>query len=273
MKNPEEIIKMHVEEDVELLQSINFMDMKGYEEKIGEAIRLKSICYLYDAFQDESIDITDANMRFYKNEFKISISSEMSEAEVYEFMETYNEEIEAEIYERDNSDLVTMISRHHESPVAFYDVGFELPSGSWSWSKKEVQYFKKQIKKALRIQGINKWDEEIVRIINHASYGGTLNIYFKMELDEVFSNLQDANVIDFSRDINIGIVDHWNGSGFVDNLEKCHIRLPFNSENLHLEKNINYNWTYDISDSIENWCLGTDMQLEICKDCELELIG
>ncbi len=135
-----------------------------------------------------------------------------------------------------------------------------MEAESWSWHKPRIRLERYAIKKHLGIVATTSYDDAIEMMIRQASYGGQLLIFFNLKIDDFIGDLPERNTIKFNNAM-IGIIDHGNGSGDVlDRDIKEEIILPYDHENVFLEKSIKYNWTYSIAGMCRDWADSTSIE-------------
>lgn len=234
--------------------------LDGMTDSIQIGLNSNDWSSLYQAIDEAYIDDS-----YYIDEVKKELRNDLEKKydidkdEAQEILDEYEDELRDEIYERDDSDVFKDLLQNTTAFIAHYDTGYEVPEGSWQWSRRRVEYEKKQIKKHLGIHGINKWDDEIRKLIYNASYGGQINIYFELDLKEFMKreNVEENGAINFTGVVWIGIVDHGNGSGDVEDFHDINLKFAYNPNNVFLEESIKYNWTYSIAGMMRDWCAST----------------
>lgn len=226
------------------------------QELLQQCISDNDFCPLWEAIDEWFIDSPHYAFEYLNKELISDMVNEfdIDDDEAEELIEEYRDEIEEHYYSVDDSDVSKDLLRNTGSLIAHYDTGYYMESGSWNWSEVETRLERIKIKKFLGIKD-SGYDDDIDMMIAQASGGGQLNIYFKMDFEDFINN--DKKSIIFSN-YQIGIVNHFEGSG--DTLEteiKGDLKLPFNPQNVFLEKSIKYNWTYSIAGMVSNWCDST----------------
>ena len=251
--------KISLEQVVELLPSrvsliyVDYNDsLDGHEEKIQECIHKRNFDSLVELVDDSFMEAEWAGLDYVLKELKDDIERAFDIEDAQYILDDYEDEIRDAIYDRCDDDTVGDLLRNTGSIIAHYDTGYEVPGDSWSWSEAQVRLERIKIKKHLSIHH-SDFDDDMDMMIRQASYGGQVLVYFKMDPKD-FIDIEDGiKSIEFS-DAWIGIVDHCNGSGDVMHLPKHTFTLPYNQENVFLEKTIKYNWTYSIAGMVSNWC-------------------
>lgn len=151
------------------------------------------------------------------------------------------------------------LMRNTPAQVFFYDTGMETEGETWAFSPAERRLAKYRIKKTLSIPD-SRFDKNIYEMIDNASYGGRLVVYFNMDIDDLLELMaKNANRITFSNAA-IAIIDNANGSGHDTELPKFTFSLPLKRENIFYEKAIHYNYTFSVCGMSSDWCDSTDVQ-------------
>jgi hypothetical protein len=156
--------------------------------------------------------------------------------------------------------------------IFFYDLSLELTEEPWQMSKEAIAAEVWQIKKLLGIRKKNTaYDKQIHGLVINASYGGSLEVYFRYRINELLDIIDgdNSNFITFTNP-HLGIIDHSNGSGDVCFLNNFKFSVPYNRENLFYENSVHYNWTNDICGMEDEWCKETGIALEIKKTRRLK---
>lgn len=209
--------------------------------------------WLMDA-QDESID-------YIFKELKKTISNdfELEEEEAEDIIETYWEDLRQEIQERDISNPIHDLLRNTDDPVCFYDTGIELFEG---YDEADLKNAIRLVKKTLKIK-TKKYDTRISIMLQQASYGGLLVVYFRKDAEELM-NIGEANTITFKNPM-IAVIDMVNGSGDHTDLEGHQFSLPFTPKNIFVDKTFKYSYTFSVCGMYSNWCDCTDVSFSNTK--------
>lgn len=229
----------------------------GNVKTLQECISDGTMESLYDSLNDwDDYEAVESEIKDLRTalENKYGIDSKESK----EITDSFEDEIKEIIRDRDESTPIADMLKNTSKFHAHYDTGYWVESGSWSWNKRRINYEKKQIKKALGIQGINIWDNEIRQLLYNATGGGQLLIYFREDVKDLIQD-DDTKSIEFSGTVWIGIVNHNEGSGNVESFERIKLYFPFNRKNLFLEESIKYNWTFSIAGMCYDWCDSTNI--------------
>lgn len=230
-------------------------------DTIGKSIRTQDYQPL-----DELID------RWFEDDFygldsaieelntKLQAEFDITEEQAEAIIEEHRDHITQTIYDRDNSTPLDDALRNTGTTVAFYDTGLYLPE---CLNDRHAKESLKEIKKLLKIKLSDKThDKNLNDMIINASYGGRLVIYFNPDKNDIKSLIQigDNNTITFSNPT-LAIIDTMNGSGGDTKLENFQFSLPINPENFFFDKEIKYNYTYEVCCMISTWCKSTNFQL------------
>lgn len=248
--------------------SLHFVDynesLEERQESIQEAIHSGSyepFDDVYDCYHEQEWQYERDYLKELRN--KIIELTDIEKQKVKDFIEKYEDEFVEEIHERSEGDLIQDLLDNTKRIVAHFDTGYSMESGSWNWNERQIKAERNRIKKHLKIK-TNDYDENLDLMIEQASYGGQLLIYFIIKNPKEFIIWPDdrdgyANSFEFS-DIHIGIIDHCQGSGNITYLKNHKVSFEANFENIFLEKCIKYNWTYSIAGMVTNWCDSTNVE-------------
>jgi len=151
--------------------------------------------------------------------------------------------------------------RNTGKQVFFYDTGFEFQG--WGSTPAEYRLDRMIIKNALQIKTSN-YDRQIDSLLEEASYGGQLVVYFREYVNDLLDSIPNANVITF-KNAHIAIINTLNGSGFDCDLPGHKFSLPFSPDCLFHEKSIKYNYTYAVCGMVSDWCDGTEFNFSITE--------
>lgn len=225
----------------EIQECIHQGDIQPLEEELWEWIddcSINSVCdikkELQKEFQDEHDDLTEEEVDDLFNELDLDIQDE--------------------IYSRDESTPIKDLFRNTRGFAMFYDLGVDIDE---PYDGDGVKRNVREIKKALHIKG-HDYDELLDIMVEQASYGGRLVIYFYTDGYDLIKT--KANSIQFT-DPFIAVVDHWNGSGDHTQLEGFSINLPFKRESIFVDKAIKYNYTHEVCGMYDSWCDDTGFTL------------
>lgn len=248
--------------------------LDGHHDILQRCLEEQSWEPLDNNWHDWFGEAEDVSIDEYKNQLSLKLQSEynLSEEEAESVIEDNENDIRHYIYDKCDDTVYDDLFRNTGRIVAHYDTGYFMESESWSWTEAEVRLERMKIKKFLGITN-DSHDSGIDMMIQQATYGGQLLIYFKMDFQEIMSKIENdpPKMICFDKAV-IGIVDHCGGSGDVYDGSINNIRLPFNPNNLFLEKSIKYNWTYSIAGMVESWADDTQVSfIEEALDTDVKI--
>jgi hypothetical protein len=241
------------------LAQVSFEDsLEGNEEAIQECIRKGNYDELIHV-NDYFIDTEQYAIDYYNKELKqdLILIHDLTEEEAEALIEHFDDELREFYYENDISQPLYDLVQKEDSLTSHYDTGYYMEGGSWAWDDERVQQELDSIKNHLGITTEDS-DSDIKQMILQACGGGSLNIYFVLDIDLFVTN--EKPTIEFSN-FYLGIVNHSEGSGSVlDNpIFYGVVRLPFNRENVFIEKCVKYNFTYAIAGMRYDWCDSTSV--------------
>lgn len=171
-------------------------------------------------------------------------------------MDEFEDEIRDEIENRDNSTPLTDLFRNTNDQVLYFDTGLYIEEGC---TRSDFLAQVRQIKRKLKIVG-KDYDKILYELCTNAYYGGRLVVFFTDSLEEWTEIDEKINQISFSGSVNIALIHNGNGSGY--NVEIGHsFSLPFNRENIFIDKVVKYSYTYDVCGMSSDWCNSTKVTL------------
>jgi len=267
--------KITFEQIEKLLPKTTSLYHVDYTDSLNEHIDILQECIsnnnfdaLHDNINEWYIDSPSYAFQYLYKELLSDICNEFSIEEdvAEEIMEDFEDRIRDHYYNVDDSNVLKDLLRNTENLIAHYDTDYYMESGSWNWNDAEIRLERIKIKQFLGLKS-SYYDDAIDMMIQQASGGGQLNIYFNMDVEDFIYN--EKNTIVFSN-YQIGIVNHYEGSGDILEVEiKNDLKLPLNLKNIFLEKSIKYNWTYSIAGMVSDWC---DSTLYSFSDDSLEKV-
>lgn len=247
------------------LVSANYDDsLDNSLDKVQEAIRKQDWYPLDSIFEDDwYFESQDYGVQYALDELKDDIvrNFDVDEERAEMFIQDHLEEIREEIYNRDCSDVMTDMIRHTSDPVCFYDTGVEIEFDVPFGTEEDLKACLKEVKSALKIKS-NKWDSEL-RMMIEQGYSGRLVVYFKGDIREMMS-LSGKNCITFKNPM-VAIINTYQGSGDNTDLPGHEFTLSLDPENIFLDRNLKYSYTYDVCGMVESWCDCTDVKFHSDK--------
>lgn len=176
-----------------------------------------------------------------------------------ELIDEYETFIDDAIYERCNDTTVNDLLRNTRVESVYYDTGYEVPADSWNWTEKQLNKEIKSIMKVLNIKELSERRTQIMTdLIQQASYGGQLVIYFQPTWNDLISQ-EETTSIKFSN-FHLGIIHTGNGSGDAQYFGDLEIELPFERKNLFIDKLDKYSFVYEVCGMVHNWCCQTKFE-------------
>jgi len=142
----------------------------------------------------------------------------------------------------------------------FYDTGYEMPGDSWSWDMGEVG---EEIDKIAKQLGVDRdlYYDELRDIVENATYGGHLVIYFLGDIaDQIYNNIDHKTI--FFKEPNVAVIDINGGSGFDMLLKDVTIKLPYQRNHLHKDTDTPYPYASEVCGMSHNWCEDTKVALD-----------
>lgn len=202
------------------------------------------------------LELKDEAIKEYISAFREEFVGELGEEVVDsdDFKDDFEELFSDDISVDPNADELI---RKHGSEIFFYNTGLEIEEPRYD---EGIKTSIDKIKKMLSINN-DEFDKRLYELIENASYGGDLVIYFKSDITNMLGMQgSDMKSIKFSGDVSIAIIDTNGGSGF-DTVIQHEFVLPYNFENIFFEKSIKYNYTYAVCGMVSDWCEDTAFEL------------
>ncbi len=213
-------------------------------ELLEEALRANSLDPIHEK-TSEWWDGCDSTKSYIDD-----IRNKLEEVEI-ELSDDDKEEIRDWLYDNDKSTPTTDLLRNTGSINMFYSLGLEV--GGWSEPGFMCQSFRSSsiaqeacdIRSVLGITKGTTEAERIDSILENASYGGELRVYFSIGLTDAISEEEDFQQIHFKGQCTVAVY-HSNGSGDFESIE-LDKSFPFTRDNLFTSTSDKY--------SLEN-CFG-----------------
>lgn len=225
-------------------------------EKVEKAIKTQEWYHLDEVLNEEWVWEAQADsVDYHIDELKTELERmDLPESfDIDEYIELHRDDIRDEIENRDVSNPLGDLIRHTPDIIMFYDLDVEIDQ---SYGEAEYKENYKAIKKALKLTK-QAYKEEIDTLIFNAGNGGYLRIFFSASIEDMMKINLNCKKITF-KNPEVCIHDSWNGSGMNENFKGLEITLPFNIENLRVEKAINgYDYTDQICGMSSNWADAT----------------
>jgi len=250
--------------------SLVFVDrndcLDDHTEMLQRCIEEKSFEEIHEKINEWYWESEESNVDDYCKEIANDLVNKynITEEEAKEITDTNRDSIRDVLYDNCTDNTLSDLLSNTGRLIMHYDTGYYMEAESWCWKDYEIRYERIKIKKHLGIpSNVYTYNEQIDMMIQQASYGGQLLIYFNLKdsFVEFVDNLDECKSVVF-KDYVFGIIDHCNGSGDICDIEisnEAHFSL--NENNFFFEKSIKYNWTYSIAGMCEDWADNTDVVL------------
>lgn len=145
----------------------------------------------------------------------------------------------------------------------FYDTGYKMDPNSWNWDTHRIEKEIDTIANTLKIDR-NKYHDNLIELIENATYGGYLVIYFLEGEIDTFHEFHSAPDITIKfQEPNIAVIDTEGGSGFNIFLENITIELPYKKDHIHKDSDIPYPYVTEICGMVSDWCKDTKVYFGI----------
>lgn len=230
-------------------------DLDEHEDLQERCIRKNNLDAIREAVFDWYMEQERENLTGTIDE----IERKMSENGRYEEFKEHAEEISDLIYERNDTDPTEDLIRHSTVTNLFYSLGVEIdgynPYGNTRGESEAMACYR--IRRALKLKK-GQYDDEILELVQNASYGGELRIYFNAMFNKLLTGDSEADfrTIRFHGDVVVAIADSRNGSGYNITLP-IDITLPFKRDNLFVDSQIHYSYADEICSMSNDWCDST----------------
>lgn len=248
------------------LSEIDYQDtLEDHEAELQAAIDSQSWEPLDDLTNEWFWENEDASIDYYKKDLIDDLQRvyDLDEDEAQELIDSHEDEIRDVLYERNDSTPLDDLLRNTSNPVAFYDTGLFIDTESWTWDRATLRYWRERVKRRLHIiSKEHKFDRDIELMLEQASYGGRLVVYFRLDTSEFgkFLSLSQWRAIKFT-DPMIAVIDTYNGSGDHTYLDGHSFAIRLSKDNITLDKTIRYSYTYSVCGMSSSWCDCTEYEL------------
>lgn len=235
-------------------------DLDEHEDLQQKCLKDNSLVSLYEKADDWFSEQEIQNC----GEELDSIREKMSEDGCEEKFDAHEDEIRDLLYERNVTDPVTDLIGNTSTTNMFYSLGVEIDGYHDSWcggyrGESEAMACYK-IRRALKLKK-GQFDDRISELVQNATYGGELRIYFNAMFNELVSDEdKDFKTIRFHGDVVVAVADSHNGSGF-DTTLPLDITIPFNRDNLFVDSQVHYSYASEVCGMCHDWCDSTRWEL------------
>lgn len=230
-------------------------DLDEHEDIQEECIRSNNMEKLYEKAYEWYEEQENSNMHDYLEETRKNMEADNLAGE----FEEHEDEIRELIYDRNDSDPVKDLIRNSSVTNFFYSLGVEI-SGyltGCSLRGESVAMACHKVRRALHLKK-GQFDEKIEELVENATYGGELRIYFNAMFDRLISKApgNDFKSIRFHRNVVVAIADSRNGSGHHVRIP-LDITFPFRRENLFVDSQVHYSYANEVCGMTNDWCDST----------------
>ena len=255
--------EIQLEQILELLPAYVSLCYVDYHENLNNHIDLLQSCVesnsldkLYEEMNEAYMDCEAESLHEYKKELpneivrKHKVNEDTACRLVFEI---YQNEIEWELYKRNDSDVVKDLLKNTRNFSVFIDTGLEIDSDSWRWTRSEQTCWLKKVKRKLKIIS-SQWDNDIRLMLSQASYGGQLVVYFYESAGSLITDTnKDWQSVAFSNPA-IAIINTACGSGDHTHLDGHTFSMSFVRENLFIDRYFKYNYVSAVCGMNQDWC-------------------
>lgn len=252
---------------IPLAVSLYYVD---YNDHLSEHENLQQQCLqknnlipLYEKIDDWFMEQETQNCQEELDNIREKMSKDGREEE----FDTHEDEIRDLLYERNDTDPVTDLIKNTGTTNMFYSLGVEIDGYHENWcggyrGESEAMACYK-IRRALKLKK-GQFDDRISELVQNATYGGELRIYFNAMFDDLVNSDEksDFKTIRFHGDVVVAIADSQNGSGFDITLP-LDLTFPFNRDNLFVDSQVHYSYASEVCGMCHDWCDSTSWELGV----------
>lgn len=119
-----------------------------------------------------------------------------------------------------------------------------------------------KVRRALKLKK-GQFDTLIEELVDNATYGGELRIYFNAGFNELVTNDngKDFRTIRFHGDVIVAVANSFNGSGYHISLP-LDITFPFVRDRLFVDSQVRYSYATEVCGMCREWCDSTSWETE-----------
>lgn len=249
---------------IPLAVSLYYVDYRDHldehEDLQQKCLQENKLTSLYEKIDDWYWEQEAQNCREELDNIREKMSEDGREKE----FDTYEDEIRDLLHERNDTDPVEGLIKNTTTTNMFYSLGVEIDGyhddwcGSYRGESETMACYK--IRRALKLKK-GQFDDRISELVQNATYGGELRIYFNAMFNELVSDEdKDFKTIRFHGDVVVAVADSHNGSGF-DTTLPLDITLPFNRDNLFVDSQVHYSYASEVCGMCHDWCDSTRWEL------------
>ncbi len=236
-------------------------DLDEHEELQQKCLQDNNLIPLYEKIDDWYWEQEAQNCKEELDNIREKMSADGREEE----FDAHEDEIRDLLYERNDTDPVTDLIKNTGTTNMFYSLGVEIDGyhnnwcGSYRGESEAMACYK--IRRALKLRK-GQFDDRISELVENATYGGELRIYFNAMFNELINSEEenDFKTIRFHGDVVVAVADSRNGSGFDITLP-LDITLPFKRDNLFVDSQVHYSYATEVCGMCHNWCDSTQWEL------------
>lgn len=252
-----ELLPKHVS-----LVYVDYLDnLDDHPDTIEKIVSDNSLDHLFEQIDEWFEESEHNSIEEYLKQLKEDLIDKFNfeEVDAEEYIENNRDDIIDVLIDRCNDDTVRDLMRNTGDEIFFFDTGLEIPSESWSWSKKDMRHWLYEVKKTLQIKKNKSYDGHIEMMLSQATYGGSLVIYFTASPTDLINDKgeeEDWRSVQFTNP-NIAVIDTGGGSGDDTFLNGHQVTLPFLRDRLTLDRSIKYNYSFAVCGMVNDWCKDT----------------
>lgn len=236
-------------------------DLKNNLKLVQDCIQQNSWDMINEHIESWYLDHAQDSIDFILKELKIDLSKhyEITNKKSKKIIKNNYDFIVDEIYNRCNDTIALDLLRNTRKESIYYDTGYEVPSDSWQWNQRQINKEIKSILKVLKIKELSPKQQIVMEnLVQQASYGGQLVIYFMPDWESLITEKEPTSV-KFSN-FHLGIINTGNGSGDAQYFGDLQCEIPFKRENLIIDKLDKYSFVYEVCGMVHNWCSETKFE-------------
>lgn len=187
------------------------------------------------------------------------IKEKMAEEKRQEEFEKHREEITDLILSRSYTDPAEELIKNSAAVNMYYSPGAKIEERIGKASKTMSCY---KVRRALKLKK-GQFDTLIEELVDNATYGGELRIYFNAGFNELVTNDngKDFRTIRFHGDVIVAVANSFNGSGYHISLP-LDITFPFVRDRLFVDSQVRYSYATEVCGMCREWCDSTSWETE-----------
>ena len=245
--------KDYVPQSVSLYHADYRENLDEYEDLQDRCIRENSLKKLYERVLERYREQEADNLLRILDEIKETM---VIEGRQEEFEKYYNEITEL-IRQRNDTDPIDSLIKNSSAINIFYSPGIEIEEHIGRESRAMSCY---KIRRALKLKK-GQFDTLIEELVDNATYGGELRIYFNAGFNELVTNDNgnDFRTIRFHGDVIVAVANSFNGSGHHISLP-LDITFPFVRDRLFVDSQVRYSYATEVCGMCRDWCDSTSWE-------------